>query len=296
MSWFIVLGGLLGVGLVQLWRLALPPRPNLAAQIARYDQAVIRANRRDQDVASDRFVRWALEMVGRRGYDLRSMKQDLEITETPLEDHMTKLLGLGISGFAGGAFIGIVWPRIVHIHVTPLLALFAGGALAGIAVWATSNDLHSKAEQRRAEMRQALSSWLDLVAMALEGGSGHAEALPTAAMVGSGWAFTLLQEATVNAPRDLGIAASTALGRLGGSIGMKELSELEGILALAQRDGNKVKQTLIARATTLRDARNTDSQAAAEKRTESMNYTLYILVFAFLAFEFYPPISRIMGS
>lgn len=296
MTWFMILAAVLALGLVRGWRLAFPPRVDMAAKVARYDKALVQANRRLEEHSSDKVVQWVLDWLARSGRDLTGTKQDLEITETPLEDHMSKVIALGICGLIGGLVVGIGWPRMLHLNFPPVLALFSGAGFAVGGVWLITRELRKKAEEKRAEMRRALSSWLDLIAMSLEGGSGHAEALPAAASVGTGWAFNLLQEATIVAPRYQGIPAWTALGRLGQRIGMKELTELEGILTLAQRDGNRVKATLIARANTLREARNADVEASAKERTESMQYTLWIPTFAFLALEFYPPLSRIWGG
>lgn len=299
MTGFLILGALLGVGLVQAWRLAVPPRTDLAVAVNRWDSARDRANRR-LDAATpqtvfDKLAARLVDALQRSGRDLTAMRQDLDITGITIEIHVSKAFTLGIGGMLLGV-VATVWFRFLGLDLPPLAGLVGGIVMAGVMVLLTVRDLHEKAQLRRAEMRRALSILLDLVAMSLEAGKDHSEALPAAAQVGSGWAFTRLQDACVNAPRWEGITAWAALGRLGQRIGMNELTDLEGVLTLAQNDGSRIKKTLIARAATLRDARIADAEAEANTATKSMELTLYFMGFAFLAYEFYPPVSRLFNG
>ncbi|GAC1378619.1 MAG: type II secretion system F family protein [Marmoricola sp.] len=299
MTGFLILAALLGVGLMQAWRLAIPPRTDLTVGVNRWDAARDRANRR-LDVTPphtivDKLAGRLVDALQRSGRDLTAMRQDLDITDTTIEAHLSKALALGVGGILLGV-VATVWFRLLGLNFPLLAGLVAGLVLAGVMVVLTARDLHEKADVRRAEMRRALSILLDLVAMSLEAGKDHSEALPAAAQVGSGWAFTRLQDACVNAPRWEGITAWAALGRLGQRIGMHELNDLDGVLTLAQNDGSRIKKTLIARAATLRDARIADAEAEANTATKSMELTLYFMGFAFLAYEFYPPVSRLFNG
>lgn len=299
MTGFLMLAGLLAVGLVQAWRLAVPARCDLAVGVSRWDSARDRANRRldtaPPDTIFDKLATRLIEGLHRSGRDLTQMKQDLDITDTTIESHLSKALTLAVGGILLGV-IATVWFRLLGLNFPPLAGLVGGMVLAAVMVFLTVRDLHEKAQLRRAEMRRALSILLDLVAMSLEAGKDHSEALPAAAQVGSGCAFTRLQDACVNAPRWEGITAWAALGRLGQRIGMSELTDLDGVLTLAQNDGSRIKKTLIARAATLRDARIADAEAEANTATKSMELTLYFMGFAFLAYDFYPPVSRLFAS
>lgn len=297
MTGFVLLAGALALGLVQMWRLALPPRVNLAASVQRWDKAHQRANRREETGAVptlwDTVVDRVIDAMQSSGRDLTSMRQDIEITEGSMREHMSKIVAVSVVGLIAGLLAGLIWPRMLHLGFPPELALAAGVAGAVLMIAVVSRELRSKAAQRRAQMHYALSIWLDLVSMCLEGGRDYNEALPTSAAIGSGWAFDLLREATITAPRWEGISAWTALGRLGDRIGVKELSELEGIITLALADGSKVKETLIARASTLRAARVSHSEAAENKAAESSGLTLLLLTFSWVAFLFYPAIAQI---
>ena len=299
MTGFLILAALLGVGLVQMWRLVVPARTDLTLSVSRWDSARDRANQRldaaPPETIFDKLVAQLVDAFQRSGRDTTVLRQDLAITDTTLEAHLSKALALGIGGVLLGV-VATVWFRLLGLTFPPLAGLIGGLVLAGVMVFLTARDLHEKAQLRRADMRRALSILLDLVAMSLEAGKDHSEALPAAAQVGSGWTFTCLQDATVNAPRWEGITAWAALGRLGQRIGMNELVELEGVVTLAQNDGSRIKKTLIARAATLRDARIADAEAEANTATKSMELTLYFMGFAFLAYEFYPPVSRLFNG
>jgi len=156
-------------------------------------------------------------------------------------------------------------------------------------------ELRETARRRRAEFRRTLSIYLDLVAMSMQAGRGHAEALPAAAAIGTGWTFTDLQDA-IGGARFSGITSWAALGRLGERLGLPELTDLEGALRLANEDGAKVKATLVARAGTLRAQRIADAEAEANQATESMKFALIVMVFIFLTYELYPSIARLFAG
>ena len=299
MTLFMLLAGVLAWGLVHAWRLAVPPRADLVARVGRWDAARARANRLQDTMPPvsllDRLARRLADVVTRRGRDLTNLNQDLAVTEATLEAYLSRTLILAGLGFlAPVALFGLI--SVVGLGVPVGVGMLLGAGLAATMVVATNRELREQAGGRRAELRRALSVYLDLVAMSLEAGRAHAEALPAAAQIGTGWAFTWLQDATVEAPRWDGITAWAALGRLGERVGMSELVELEGTLTLAQDDGAKVKASLIARAQTLRAQRVADAEAAADKSTESMRFAVIVMAFAFITYEFYPAVSRLFAG
>ena len=131
--------------------------------------------------------------------------------------------------------------------------------------------------------------------MSMQAGRGHAEALPASAAIGTGWAFTQLQDA-IDGARFSGTTPWHALGQLGDRFGIRELTDLDAALTLANDDGAKVRTTLVARAETLRSERIADAEAAAAQATESMRFALIVMVFAFLAYELYPSVARLFAG
>lgn len=299
MTIFVLLGAALALGLVHAWRLAVPPRADLAAGVGRWDAARARANRlqdtRPPVSVIDRLARRLADELTRRGRDLTTLNQDLTITETSLEAHLSKTLTLvGLGFLAPIALFGVI--SVAGLGGSVRFGGLIGIVLAGVMVVMVRRELREQAAERRTELRRCLSIYLDLVAMSLEAGRAHAEALPAAAQIGTGWAFTLLQDAAVEAPRWDGITAWAALGRLGERIGMNELVELDGTLTLAQDDGAKVKASLIARAATLRAQRVADAEARANSDTDSMRFALIMMAFAFITYEFYPAVARLFAG
>jgi hypothetical protein len=58
---------------------------------------------------------------------------------------------------------------------------------------------------------------------------------------------------------------------------MPELLELRATLALAQDEGGRIRETLIARSQTMRDARVADASARADRATDAMRNNLVLM-------------------
>ena len=136
---------------------------------------------------------------------------------------------------------------------------------------------------------------LSVVGLEFEVFSAGGMALPAAANIGTGWTFDHLQDA-IDGARFSGVTAWESLGALGRRVGLPELFDLDAALRLANEDGAKVKATLVARAGTLRSRRIADAEADANQATESMKFTLIVMVFAFLGYELYPSIVRLFAG
>ncbi|MCM0621952.1 type II secretion system F family protein [Nocardioides bruguierae] len=156
------------------------------------------------------------------------------------------------------------------------LLLLVGVVAAGGLLLVVRRDLAARAAGRRAEFRRGLSLYLDLVVMSVEAGRGHAEALPVAARVGEGWVFAELQAAVASA-RVFGISTWRSLGEVGERLGVSELADLETSMSLAQDEGGRVRDSLVSRAQTMRDARAADIQARASRDTDAMRNTLVLM-------------------
>jgi len=290
----------LALGLVRVLHLAAPPRADHLSLAAHwYDERARATRRRDAaEVAGssplDRLATRIAEHIERRGSDLTSLHQDLAITGTTMERHLSKLLGLVLVAFMGPPMIlGVL--TTVGLNLPVSLGLFLSLALAAGMSVVAQRELRASAARLRAEFRRSLSIYLDLMAMALDAGRGHAEALPAAANIGTGWTFEHLQDA-IDGARFSGVTAWESLGALGQRIGLPQLVDLDAALRLANEDGAKVKSTLIARAGTLRSARIADAEAEANQATESMKFTLILMVFTFLGYQLYPSIVRLFAG
>jgi tight adherence protein C len=199
-------------------------------------------------------------------------------------------MGLGallpVVMFAPSIALGIVGPTI------PLwLCLF--GALLGLLV--PVSMLSRKAETRRRDFRHAVSSFLDLVAMNLAGGRGVPEALQSASGISDGWAMTRIRD-TIEAARLQGSTPWAALGQLGAELEIDELRDLAAALALVAEDGAKVRDSLAARASSMRRRELADAEGRAASRSQSMVVAQLLLCLGFLLFLTYPAVARVLGS
>lgn len=297
---FMLAAGLVAVALLHAYRVAVPPRVDLANAVRRWDSSRARATR-IQRIGAPRAATlggkvqaWLAEQVLRRGRDVKQLTQDLAVTDATVEQHVGRTTVLALVGFFGPLLI-LGFFATLGLRLPLVFGLAAGAVLAAAMVVASRQEVAERAKRRRAEFRRTLSVYLDLVAMSMQAGRGHAEALPASAAIGTGWAFTHLQDA-IDGARFSGTTAWHALGQLGDRFGIRELTDLDAALTLANEDGAKVRATLVARAETLRSERIADAEAAAAQATESMRFALIVMVFAFLTYELYPSVARLFAG
>ena len=297
---FMIAVGLVAMAFLHAYRLAIPPRPDLASAVKRWDSSRARATRIQRlgtpkvTTVGGKVQTWLADQVLRKARDVKSLTQDLAVTGATIEQHIGKTTVLAIVGFSGPIVI-LGFFNVTGLGPPLVFGPAASVVLAAAMLIVTRQELAENAKRRRAEFRRTLSVYLDLVAMSMQAGRGHAEALPASAAIGTGWAFTHLQDA-IDGARFSGTTPWHALGQLGDRLGIRELTDLDSALTLANDDGAKVRTTLVARAGTLRSERIADAEAAAAQATESMRFALIVMVFAFLTYELYPSVARLFAG
>ena len=112
--------------------------------------------------------------------------------------------------------------------------------------------------------------------------------------IGDGWAFWRIRDALANA-RISGQTPWQALGVLGEEVQVNELKDLAAALSLVADDGAKVRESLTARAASLRRRQLTDLEGQAGERSQSMLVAQMVLVMGFLVFLVYPVIPALTG-
>jgi Flp pilus assembly protein TadB len=185
--------------------------------------------------------------------------------------------------------------RLGDAEVSLQWAPAIGSALAATTVVLSIKDLHDQAARAREEYTRALSIYLDLVAMSMEAGQGHAQALPAASQIGTGRAFGEIRSAIDLAP-SRGITAWQALGQLGERYRIAELISLRASIELAQDDGARVKASLIARAGTMRSSRLAAAVERANNATQSMRQLTLIAAVLAAAYICAPYILALRGA
>ncbi|MCO1595705.1 type II secretion system F family protein [Micromonospora sp. RHAY321] len=199
---------------------------------------------------------------------------------------LSALIGLATPTLLGVALfvLGISFPLAVPVLGSLGLALM-GGLLAHRAVL-------TKADVARDEFRQAVCTYLDLVALQLSAAHGPVQSLERAAAVCDGWVFDRIQESLRIAQMQMH-APWDELRDLSDKIGIPELGDVGAIMRSSGSEGAQVHETLRSRADSLRDQIRTDNLARAEGVTSRLDIPGALLVFVLLGFVVYPFISRI---
>jgi len=296
----LIAGGISGLGLFLLTFALIPRRISLARQVAAFDAggpAAARPASRPGRTAESEFSRRLGSALARfcaeQGWEFRSLRSNLALVDKSFESYLASKILLAVLGllFAPILLAGLTFSGL---HLTFVVPLWTGLALAVIFFLLPDVELKQKVEQRRRDFRHAIGAFLDLVAMNLSGGRGVPEALLAASEIGTGWAMWRIREALVNA-RITGQTPWQALGALGDEIRADELRDLAAALSLVADDGAKVRESLTTRAASLRRRELADMQGEAGERSQSMLVAQMLLCAAFLVFLTYPAVRVMLG-
>lgn len=297
----LLAGALVGLGLLGLIAALRPARTGIAAGIARLDadRQPPRLSVSEAILSSEGLSGWRVRLGTRlaealevRGMRALSLRADLAVLGRSLEGFLAStvisavlglLFGPVLAGLAGlaGLRLGVSAP----VGLAVLFALL--GALLPLAA------VRREAAKRRQDFRHAVGAFLDLVSMNLAGGRGVPEALTAAASIGGGWPFARLRD-TLAFARLQGLTPWAALGRLGDELGINELRDLAAALTLVADDGAKIRDSLAARAATLRRRELAEMEGKAGQRSQSMLVAQMLIVVGYLVFLAYPAVSRIL--
>lgn len=303
MMLILLTGALAGLGALTLVLQLDRGSGTAAAELARLDSARMR-NRVQDSLTADRrhgtesmrtrrigaSVWTALES---RGWRVPAgIRADLSVMGRSVESHLGMSVLAGVAGLFAPSVM--LFPAVVFFGMSltlPLWLSLAGGA-AGVVL--TTVQLSSQAVDRRRDFRHVVGAFLDLVAMNLAGGRGVPEALSTASQLSDGWAMVRLRD-TIESARLQGVTPWAALGDLGEEMAVDELRDLAAALALVAEDGAQVRDSLSARAASMRQRELADTESRAAQRSQSMLIAQLLLCVGFLVFLIYPAISEIVG-
>ena len=304
MTGIVLAGALSGIGLFLLViALQRPQTRGSAAPIALAKMDLERNRQREASQAGNPssgargqlagvLIRRQLDEVGIRLP--ASLRSDLSLIGRSVESHLAlTLFGALIGAIGPLVFSGLLVSVIPDLPVsTPALVAVVGAIVGGLLPTARAA---ARANVRRRDFRHVVGSFLDLVALNLSGGRGVPEALNSAASVSDGWAMVRLRDC-LQVARLQGITPWRALGELGEETAVAELRDLSAALELVADDGAKVRQSLAARAASLRRRELADAEGRAQARSQSMLVAQMLLAIGFLIFLIYPAITRVLSS
>jgi len=190
-----------------------------------------------------------------------------------------------------GLFAISTWGVALFFPPPLLLAASAAGLVVG---WFYARvDLHSDAENARRDFRHALAAYLELVTILMSGGAGVETSMFDAAALGRGSAFRHLRSAlsAAHARRE---PPWFGLGQLGSRIGVSELEELEASMTLAG-GGAQVRDSLAAKAASMRMRDLADVESEAQARSETMVLPVALMFAGFLVLIGYPALAVLSG-
>jgi len=223
-----------------------------------------------------------------------SLRTALAITDMAPDLLVTRILVLGVAAlllppllWLGCQAVGLSLPLVVPLLLVAVSATLAIG-LPVVALFRVANE-------RRRHFRVVVGSFVDLVVLGLAGGVGVEGALHAATQVSPDWAAQRMARVLLTA-RDAGMSPWTALAGLGVELDVQELVELSAIVQLAGTEGARIRQSLSARAASLRRHEQAEAESAANAVTERLFLPGALLLLGFLLFIGYPAVERILGG
>ena len=291
-------GAGVGIGLLLVVRGLYPPRPSLAQTLAQLRRSpepapVVTADKDSGFSARlGRPIADALVRTGATWLVPGAVRRDLAVLGRGPERHLAEKVTLALVGLLFAPAIAALL-ILGGAHLPLVVPLWASLIFMVAGFFAPDLGIRADAARRRRDFRHALSSFLDLVVVALAGGGGVETALADAANVGSGWPFAYLRRALDQA-RLTRQTPWAALGRLGTELGVGELSELAASVALAGTEGAKVRACLAAKATSLRTHELAEAETEDQAATERMSLPVVLLFAGFLVFLGYPAVEKVL--
>ena len=301
MTAVLAMGAVAGLGLFLLIVALVPRRVSLARQIAAFDavrppmsQAFRRVVDDRESELSQRLGRGLAAFCAEQGWQFPSLRANLSLIGKSFENYLATKVLLGLLGFLMGPLF-LLAASVAGVHLSLILPVWFGLALASVFFFLPDLEVKQKADARRRDFRHAIGAFLDLVSMNLSGGRGVPEALMAASEIGSGWALWRIRDALANA-RISGQTPWQALGLLGEEVRVEELRDLAAALSLVADDGAKVRESLSARAASLRRRELADLEGQAGEKSQSMLVAQMLLCAGFLIFLTYPVVGVLLSA
>lgn len=262
----LLAGGLIGMGLLVALRVAVqPPMPHLGRRLIELYEPPPGDG---AEAVRARWRAWALKAMRLGGPDLATLRRDLAVCDITMERHAVVKLGFAVGGAVVPLAVATVWAAAgITVPAAVVALAVTVAAVTGFVV--PDVVLARRAARRRRDFRYGLSLFLELVVIVLAGGGGVNTALYDAASAGTGWGFGALRR-TLHTARLQRRSPWAALTELADQIGSIELRELASSVELAGTSGARVRESLRAKAISVRDHELAESEAEALAASERM--------------------------
>jgi tight adherence protein C len=293
-----LIGCALGATIFGLILVLRPPRVDPLVALARIDAAHAdsrpdpRSHAPTTGGVEGRFGGWLADQLYRRGVRYTTLRQDLALTGQSFDAAMGRKAALAVFGFLLG-LVMLVAAASVGLGVPSGGWLLVAAALAAAFFVVPDVDARTAARRRRADFTRALGAYLDWVSLQMSGRAAAEQALPDAARIGEGWPLALIRHTVSHATRS-GRDPWVALAELGDRVGVVQLAELGALVQLVAHDGAQVRDTLTARAASIRAEELADAEGTAGKRDQSMLLAQILLGVGFAVFLGYPAVVNFL--
>jgi tight adherence protein C len=219
---------------------------------------------------------------------------DLAITGTPTETFAVKVVGYAV----GLALLGpVLWAATaaMGLHLgfeIPALGMLVLGGAGAVTPFV---DLHQAAERRRRHFCHSLSTYASLVSMAMAGAMGWSSALEVASTVSStDWAMDEIAQSLLWA-QAYRKQPWEGLERLALRFNVPDLTDLARSMSQAG-DGARIRDSLEAKARSLRLKETTALEDSAQAVTQKMLLPGVLLMAGYGLLIFYPALATFTGA
>lgn len=193
------------------------------------------------------------------------------------------------------SFVGALVSQRTHLSLSPLL-LILGVLGIPFFVWtSTITRLQEMATRLQRDMDLSVAVFLDLINVLLAGGAGIETAMLAAAGAGDGWGFEQLRMAMARAQSSRR-SYWDSLRETGEAFGIESLEEVANSVQLAGEHGARIRQSLTAKAASLRIRNLARIEHEAEQRTERMGIPVVLLFIGFILLVGYPAFAGTISA
>ncbi|MDO5053429.1 MAG: type II secretion system F family protein [Pseudoclavibacter sp.] len=277
-------GALAALGFLVLAAALLPARPHLRAALDRLGAPGAAAPRPRGGSPLLRLGDW-LHRRAPAPPSGAGVERDLELLgRSPAAFYRDKAV-LALGGLLAPLLLGVLGAATGLLPAAPPAGLALG--LAVLLWFLPDRRLRREARGAREEAARAVALYLELVAAERRRGAPAAQALETAAGIGTSWLFARVREQLARA-RLAGTTPWTALTGLSERIGVPELADVAKIIRLSGEEGAAVYETLRGRGRSLRIRLLGDEHARANRASERMTLPLTALAFVFVGIVMTP--------
>jgi Flp pilus assembly protein TadB len=223
-----------------------------------------------------------------------SVQSDLAVIGRPLDVHLGQKV---LWAFGGGLAIPVsaALASLNGAHVSMAIPAWLSLIAAVGGFFLPDLSIRQLAAARRHEFRQSLGAYIDLVVMLLAANEGVTGALEHGALAGDSWPFLELRRVLAEA-RLTATTPWAAMRDLGERYGVDELIEMSSAAHLAGAEGVSMRQSLTAKARTLRDRALSAEEAKAQQSSTRMVFPLLLLVMSFVVFVGYPAFVSVLNT